>query len=112
MSVYGSNRSAKQFGRRVLELIALHRRTLTKWSVTVEQFTLSPLPRHLKINVIHDVCFRGARPAFIWGNQAVDGRREEMPFRLVKRVRRRLGAWIRDQRRGLSCRQRHGGNRD
>src|SRR5271157_5399947 len=111
MRMDGSHRSTKQFRRGVLELIALGGRTPSKWSVTVEKFTLSPRPGHLKVNVVHDVGFRRPRPAFVWGNEAIDSRQEESPFGLVEKARGSLGPWSREHRGGLSC-QRRSRNRD
>src|SRR5271168_5034357 len=111
MRIDGSHRSTKQFRRGVLELIALRGRALAKWSVAVEQFTLSPLPSHLEVDVVHDASFRGARPFFVRGDQVFQSGLQESPLGLVEKARTSLGLRSPKQRGGLAC-QRRTGNRD
>src|SRR5271157_88824 len=103
MRIDGEDRSTKQFRWSVLELIALRRSALSKWSVTVEQFTFSPLPGHLQVDVVHDASFGSTRPFLVRGDQSFHGGLQESPFRLVEKARGYLGKGIAEQRGGLSC---------
>src|ERR1700674_2353399 len=94
MLINGENRSPEQFRRCVLELIALRGSAFAKWSVPVEEFALSPLPRHLEIDVIHDTSFRGARPFFVCGDKAFQNRQQKSSCGLVQKARGRIGRWI------------------
>ena len=88
------NGSAEEFRGRVLELIPLHGSARSEWSVTVQHFATAPSSRHLKVDVIHDTRFRGARPALVWRNQAIHGRQQKSPFGFVQKTMCLLGTQI------------------
>src|ERR1700674_1391826 len=111
MRIDGDDRSTEQLRWRVLELVALRRSALSKWSVTVDQLALAPRSGHLKVDVVHDARFRGARPFFVCGDQAFHGRLQESPLGIVEKATGSFGTRIPEQRGSLSC-QRRSRNRD
>jgi hypothetical protein len=48
--------------------------------MVIQHLATTPGPRHLKVDVIHDARFRGTRPAFVCGNQAIHGRQQKSLF--------------------------------
>src|ERR1019366_5567717 len=100
------NGSAEELRGRVLELIPLHGSAFSKWSVTIKHFATTPSSRHLKVDVIHDIRFRGARPAFVWRNQAIYGRQQKSTFRFVQKTMCFLGTEIPEQGGSFSCQRR------
>src|ERR1039458_2896141 len=100
------NGSAEELRGRVLELISLHGSALSEWSVTIQHFATTPRSGHLKVDVIHDIRFRGARPAFVWRNQAIYDRQQKSPFRFVQKTMCFLGTEIPEQGGSFSCQRR------
>jgi len=79
---------------------------LPEWSVTIQHFATTPSPRHLKLDVIHDARFRGARPVFVCGNQAIHGRQQKSPFGFAQKTMCLPDPQIPQQRGSFSCQRR------
>src|ERR1039458_6222828 len=97
------NGSAEELRGRVLELIPLHGSAFSEWPVTIQHFATTPSSRHLKVDVIHDPRFRGTRPAFVCGNQAIHGRQQKSLFGFVQKAMCFIGARTPEQRGSFAC---------